>query len=621
MPQETEIVHHPLVADVAESSEKVLMNYTMDGVAEVQTMVFNDPSVSNSKAYFTFRPPLGSLIDRQILLELTVEVTTTAADAANPAFGDYFAPKCLPANRALEMCNVSINGHTITSEPGRICSVMSRNKMNQESIKKFRSMSPSEPDSMNRYENYALKKSYDAVRTGSGDTVVIPDFTGAASTLTNYTTDSPYSPFKIASYNMGDDYESRASFPYTETSSASGGLTTVKRSYTFTEVLLNPFCMQRENSAASHVTSLDISLSFAPNLERIFSNIRAISQRNYTGTTMAATLNGFGGLPAGGQIDHKNGFDVSSQTITISKAQVYVKVATPSIPIAPSQTIQLNQFFLKQQFLGKVTSDYTIDFNPVRLAVVPSHIFIFAKQKISDEDRFHADAFLNISKLSLQISNRSGLLSNLPEQELYMKSVENGINLSWPQYHQRVGSIICLGFGKDIPGLLPGVKESIDFGFRCTLNNTTYFDHSGKTAPLTNATTDQSINWELYALIVTPMTMHIRDNEVTTDLGISYDEYLDAVQYGPSSESLEDLNLVVGAGFGDWLRKGYHKAHHLVKKYARPIEQVLRRAEDIPVLGNYIGKAADVADIAAKAVGTGGMKNRLQYVRGEGRMY
>ena len=66
----TEVVHHPLVSETAQDRELYHKQYTMNGLQELQTIVYNDPSVSNSGAYFTIRPPVGNtLVDRNLLLE------------------------------------------------------------------------------------------------------------------------------------------------------------------------------------------------------------------------------------------------------------------------------------------------------------------------------------------------------------------------------------------------------------------------------------------------------------------------------------------------------------------------------------------------------------------------
>jgi len=68
----TEMVHHPLVAHVAQDREVFQKNYIMSGLQELQNITYQDQSVSGtaSSAYFSIKPPYGSLIDRNILLEL-----------------------------------------------------------------------------------------------------------------------------------------------------------------------------------------------------------------------------------------------------------------------------------------------------------------------------------------------------------------------------------------------------------------------------------------------------------------------------------------------------------------------------------------------------------------------
>ncbi len=95
----TEMVHHPLVAHVAQDREIYHKNYIMSGLQELQSIIYTDASITaatpaKSSAYFTVKPPYGSLVDRNILLELQVQVTSAAGSSS---FGNYFAPKAMPA--------------------------------------------------------------------------------------------------------------------------------------------------------------------------------------------------------------------------------------------------------------------------------------------------------------------------------------------------------------------------------------------------------------------------------------------------------------------------------------------------------------------------------------------
>lgn len=658
-----ESISHPLVSEVSDARDSVHMQYTMDGCENMVQYIYQDKSVSNSRAFFTAKPPLGSIVDRQILIEITVEASLTSARGNRPSFGDYFAPKASPVNRMINTAQVNVNSQAIMSEPARVVDVFLRDRTNQESIKRFKSLSPMEPDYLNRYEAMHLRASYLGASGGGAaiPSLVAQTFTGTRALIAGDAGVAPTraelnhadtrnvvittatgqdlvefaSPFRHAQY-ANDDYEPRASFPYTEKIVVDAANATVTRTYKFTEVLLNPFCYVRSGKAAAHVTSLDVNLQFGSNLERIFSQIRAVTMRNYTGAAYTDTWIGAG-------TDHADVTQGAGFSVKVTGAQMILKYATPSVQISPRQTLSLNHFRLNTQSIGTGAAfgdkdTITVDFNAIRLSVIPSHCYIFAKPKIDTVRAYNADAFLNISNVNVQISNRNGILSNMLEQELWNMSSENGIALSWPQWNQKVGSVLKLGFGKDLCGVLAGARDYIDFAFKVTLKNTTYFDHSGLTtipaaaavdygAPntyitkiLDRTTADQSLDWELCVLFVTPQQLTLEDQVGTLEMGFSVDEVQDSMQYGMSSESIEDMNQIVGSGFGDWLKRGYHKAHHLVKKYARPVEQVLRSAEHVPGLGGLAGPAADIADQLAKSVGTG-MKGRLALTRGRGKMY
>ncbi len=115
----------------------------------------------------------------------------------------------MPANRLIDTCNLKINSTAIMSEPGRYVSALSQYKSNQEFIKKFRSLSPTEPDHVNRYSNCALYNCYNAVYAANGNAGV-PVL--ATTTAVNYG-DTPLSPFGNASKSTAD-YDCRGAFPY-----------------------------------------------------------------------------------------------------------------------------------------------------------------------------------------------------------------------------------------------------------------------------------------------------------------------------------------------------------------------------------------------------------------------
>jgi len=355
----TEVVHHPLVAQTAQDRELYHKQYTMNGLQELQTINYNDPSVSNSGAYFTIKPPLGNtLVDRNILLELKVTVTAPA----NTYFGSHFCPKSMPANRMIDTCNVKVNSTSVLSEPARYVSMLSQFKTNQEFIKKFRSLSPTEPDIFNRYENYDLPTGITAIATGgNAGAGARPLAPANLADMQSACPQNQSSPFRNSTQCLTEDYEPRAAFPCTYTFDNQNRITAI--TYTFTEPLLNPFCMPRENTAVAHVTDLSVQLNFGTNLDRAFSSIYLISNTVFVGGTAAGNNNNppatngslvYNNIPgqqgvtyaavateSGGVLDYK-----------ISSARLLVKVATASIPLSIKQDVQYNEFQFNIQNIG-----------------------------------------------------------------------------------------------------------------------------------------------------------------------------------------------------------------------------------------------------------------------------
>lgn len=625
----TEVVHHPLVATSAQDRELYHKQYTMNGLQELQAINYKDPSVSASGAYFTIKPPLGNtLIDRNILVELSVTVTAPAGGF----IGARFCPKSMPANRMIETCNVKVNSQAILSEPSKYVSVLSQFKTNQEFIKKYRSLSPTEPDTFNRYENYDLATCIAAVAPGGAAGLgARPAIPGNMALITAACPHNPQSPFRQSSQST-EDYEPRGAFPCTYTYDAPATKNVTSVTYTFTEPLLNPFCMPRENSAVAHVTDLSVQLNFGTNLDRAFSGILLNSYQPYIGGVDAdghaippivasngtAILNNQPAL-AGVTYRAQAGETAGALTYTINSARLLVKVATASIPLSIKQDVNYNEFMMSTQNIGpndgSASSPFSggltsVSFNTVRLPCIPSHVYLFARQQVSGQTRYNADAFLSIQNISITCMNKTGILSGMSQQQLYNISAENGVNMSWAQWSQKVGSILCLNFGKDVVQLLPGVRETLDISFNITLKDTTHIDNSGRYIPyvypdggnLNNATNDTTIKWEMCMLSVFPATLTVSEGMAIKQQGISPAEAQDAVDQGPSMETLEEANQAIGGGFSDWMNRNSHKAWTGVKKYAGPVAQA---ANALAAANPSLAPLAAGANMVSAAMGSG----------------
>ena len=149
--------------------------------------------------------------------------------------------------------------------------------------------------------------------------------------------DTPLSPFGNSSRATAD-YDCRGAFPYKRNSA-------LEREYTFTEPLLNPFIMRREDTACAHITDLAIQLNFGSNLDRAFSHLYEVAQRPCDAAAAAgvATSNSFNGKAATLTPDVAQG-GAGAFTITITAAKIHVKMGTPSIPLSIKQAVNYNEF-------------------------------------------------------------------------------------------------------------------------------------------------------------------------------------------------------------------------------------------------------------------------------------
>lgn len=130
----------------------------------------------------------------------------------------------------------------------------------------------------------------------------------------------------------------------------------------------------------------------------------------------------------------------------------------------------------------------------LQLNQIPDKVYIVVSKRIDGRTVRDADSFLPIKGISINWNNSSGLLSSAQPEDLWRMSVENGINMNWPEWSGlssistagtptgltsilTCGSILCLEFGKDIElkddYYAPGSLGNFQLQFNLTvLNNT-----------------------------------------------------------------------------------------------------------------------------------------------------
>jgi hypothetical protein len=611
----TEYIQHPLLKDTALDNERQHVQYTMLGAQDTISFTIQDTSVTsaspnNSSCQFSYRPQTGSIVDREFLLEVKVQVTATGGQ-----FGNYFAPKQWPLARVMDNLLVQANNSSVSNSPSSYSDILGRHKTSQEYFKKYRSMTPCQEDSFNRYENYALGQSYAVLDADSHTSATANGGarTGVGGTDTTLSWISYYSPFCTSIQSIGDDLFPRGAFPY---DIPAGGDPAVSRIYTFTEPLLSPFCMQREGHGVAHLNDLTVKVTWASQLERMFCAIRSIASPNVQHVPAAGNFTAswtnvkVGDLP-GGVLDNrvKANSGGSPLAINIISARLIIKSISPSpeIPIAPKCDISYNEFQFVSQPIGSVKTKQSVTFPITKLQCVPSHMYIWGRPQLNTQTRYNADAFLRFDDIRLTLGTKAGILSSLTPQQLYLMSTENGMNISYPQFIQYVGSPLCIALGKDIGGIKPGLAEMLDFYFNATVSNTTYFDHSlysGGAVTMSYASKDtilmdQSIQWELCCLFVYPANATFAPGGFSAQsTGFRDGEIEEAKSDGPSRYDHEEGQEPIGGSMGSWLRRNFRKGYHLTKKHIRPLANGMQAASMFapqlkPVAG-YVDKAASM---------------------------
>lgn len=170
---------------------------------------------------------------------------------------------------------------------------------------------------------------------------------------------------------------------------------------------------------------------------------------------------------------------------------IFMKYNTPPYGYIPKtisyRSEDINRFITPCP-TAPLTSNSSVTFpsTNIQLNCIPKWVIICCVESVLNSTYTTTDTALNISNLSINFNNQSGLLSSMSEFNLWKTSAENGLQDSWAQYHGITqntlganvgssGSFIKLVFGKDIPlgsaGDYPGKVGAYNFSCIATVTN------------------------------------------------------------------------------------------------------------------------------------------------------
>lgn len=162
----------------------------------------------------------------------------------------------------------------------------------------------------------------------------------------------------------------------------------------------------------------------------------------------------------------------------------------------------------------------TITMNSVQLKTIPRRMYIFAAENSNDMLFSNGgcnktDTYAAITGINITFNNKTGILSNMSQQNLYQLCVENGCNLSWNQFSKYTGSVVALDFSKDLSlddNLASGIIGNFQLGMNVSITN----PKSYCVAPSASRT----VNYVLWVVVVNEGVAQIMNGSMSHQVGV-----------------------------------------------------------------------------------------------------
>lgn len=239
---------------------------------------------------------------------------------------------------------------------------------------------------------------------------------------------------------------------------------------------------------------------------------------------------------------------------------------------------------VNQSTIGTVagSATFTAQSNTYQLQGVPTKIVVWAQRSESTRDYTMTDSFANISQCSITFGNKSGIMSGASEQQLFAIAKDNGLDMSWPQFHSYLGSILVFDVPTNISlesSVCPGVANwTGQFNVQITGKNLS----------------PSAVNFNLNVVFVYDSVMTVSPSNAQIQDNLFTREDVLTSQSLPRIPKDEQRGLV-GFGF-------LSKANEFLKTY-KPISKVLDIVKSVP--NPYVSGVASVGSEISKSLGYG----------------
>lgn len=485
-------------------------------------------SYSNVNTTFSCPPPSQSMfISRLITINLPFSADITCSGPPQGASvcipKGYFSLRAYPLDSILSSLTMVLNNMSFTLQNSEIIPYMAR-------FWKHKDMQ-SFPSFMDTYANYS-------------------DGVGS---LNN----------PLSSYvdNVYPDSVLRGAYPLTITN-LSGTNATVSGNIVCPIFL--PVLMHDDNNSLgfTNIKTADYTFNWSSNLSRMFSSA-------------------LGNL-------------LTNISVTLGQPSLYIRYTSPPAGYVP-RTLQygshdINRFITPVPLTSmSLSSNPTVTFTStnIQLNCVPAYIIVFCRESNNNLTVNSSDTAMNISNVSINFDNISGVLSSASEESLWGMSKSNGLQITYTQWKGvspsfaagnqicTTGSYLKLVFGKDIMLAMNahlGKVGSFNLSLTITVNACNY---------------NPVLNPMLYILTVAPSKIIIHeDGLIEQILGIQDNSTANYIPYNKVGHQF------FGAGFTDWVKKVgqfIHPINNFLKE-TKVLSSVASNFPQTKMIGNLLDK-------------------------------
>jgi hypothetical protein len=408
----------PVVAvynPIDDLSEKVL--YTVEkGAQNVTSYIFNSSNTSNTGTVFIANPPnTHTTMDRKVYVRSKIAVKFTGnapTDGGNLLRAGYDAPRAFPLSSVISSCVASLNNTNINLATANVVHPLTR--MNFDTYTR-KCVNGGAPSGLDFYCDYS-----DGVSQGSS--FVRNPLSGVGSSTNE--SDEKRGFDTTGKFSLVTGNENRW------VKVVNNSPTEAEVEITVREPLwLAPFSSGKgEHKGFNNVQTFTINLTYISSLSRVWSHAQS-SPASFTNVEVRM-----------GAEFIQNG---SAYDFNAVQPSLEVMYHTPSPLYKVPDLLQYDYYEIiryatQGQNLASGAVQQQFKTNNIILNSVPNKVIIYAKRQDADlyavNGYQYADSYCRLSQVNILFNNRSGILSQMSEYQLYQMSRKNGLNMSFSDW-------------------------------------------------------------------------------------------------------------------------------------------------------------------------------------------